>query len=60
MHPITEPNIWARQGLNFSELNNAAKSVQGDILQAETNLSRVLIKLKSQHLQNMRLQGQQW
>ena len=57
--PTTEPNIWARQRLNFSELNNGAKSVQEDILQTETNLSQVLIKLKSQHLQNLRLQGQQ-
>lgn len=53
-----QPNIWARQRLNFSELNNGAKSVQEDILQTESNLSQVLIKLKSQHLQNLRLQGQ--
>lgn len=58
VHPTTEPNIWARQRLNFSELNNAAKSVQEDILQTESNLSQVPIKLKSQHLQNLRLQGQ--
>lgn len=56
VHP--EPNIWARQRLNFSELNNRAGSVQDNILQTESNLSQVLTKLKSQHLQNLRLQGQ--
>lgn len=58
VHSTTAPNIWARQRLNFSELNNAAKSVQEDILQTEWNLSQVLIRLKPQHLQSLSLQGQ--
>jgi len=59
VRPTTAPNMRARRRLNFSELNNAAKSVQEDILQTESNLSQVLFKLKSYHLQNPRLQGQQ-
>lgn len=54
VHP-TKPNIWSRQRVSFGELNNAAKSIQEDILQTEIDLPQVLIKLKPQHLQNLRL-----